>query len=77
MKALLGEWEASHPGRLASMMTALGNTSPSHLLDRKRYDFAGITTTNSPVEDGDTLFDSNLAESKHGLSETVIPIWKK
>ncbi len=77
MKSLLGEWEASHPGRLASMMTALGNTSPSHLLDRKRYDFAGITTTNSPVEDGDTLFDSNLAKSNHGQSETVIPIWKK
>ena len=77
MKSLLGEWEASHPGRLASMMSALSNTSPSHLLDRKRYDFAGITTKNSPVADGDTLFDHNLAGSPTGLSETAIPIWKK
>lgn len=77
MKVLLGEWEKSHPGRLASMMTALSNTSPSHLLDRKRYDFAGITTQSGPVADGDTLFDSDLTDSRASLSETVIPIWKK
>lgn len=77
MKTLLGEWEKSHPGRLASMMTALSNTSPSHLLDRKRYNFAGITTQNGPVADGDTLFDSDLTDSRASLSETVIPIWKK
>jgi len=77
MKSLLGEWETENPGRLASMMTALGNTSPSHLLDRKRYDFAGITTQGSPVRDGDTLFDHDLADSRSGLPETVIPIWKK
>lgn len=77
MKALLGEWEVSHPGRLASMMTALGNTSPSHLLDRKRYDFSGITTKDGPVEGGDTLFDNDFSDSRAGLSETVIPIWKK
>ena len=77
MKALLGEWEANHPGRLASMMTALGNTSPSHLLDRKRYNFAGISVQDGPVSDGDTLFDNDLADSRNGLSETVIPIWKK
>ena len=77
MKSLLAEWETTNPGRLASMMTALGNTSPSHLLDRKRYDFAGITTTNEPVANGDTLFDHDLADSRAGLSETVIPIWRK
>jgi len=77
MKALLGEWETSQPGRLASMMTALGNISPSHLLDRKRYDFAGITTQDGPVANGDTLFDSDLTDSQASLSETVIPIWKK
>ena len=77
MKALLGEWEVSHPGRLASMMTALSNTSPSHLLDRKRYDFAGITTKDGPVENGDTLFDNDFSDSRASLSETVIPIWKK
>ncbi|MGB1311908.1 MAG: hypothetical protein ACPG47_11885, partial [Leucothrix sp.] len=77
MKSLLAEWETTNPGRLASMMTALGNTSPSHLLDRKRYDFAGITTTNEPVVNGDTLFDHDLADSRAGLSETVIPIWRK
>ena len=77
MKSLLAQWETDYPGRLASMMTALGNTSPSHLLDRKQYDFAGISTQDGPVTNGDTLFDNDLADSPVGLSETVIPIWKK
>ena len=77
MKSLLAQWETDYPGRLASMMTALGNTSPSHLLDRKQYDFAGISTQDGPVINGDTLFDNDLADSPVGLSETVIPIWKK
>ncbi|MCL4163063.1 UNVERIFIED_CONTAM: hypothetical protein GTU68_026005, partial [Idotea baltica] len=77
MKALLQEWDRDYPGRLASMMTALGNTSPSHLLDRKRYDFAGIQTTGEPISDGDTLFDSVVSASPEPLTHSVIPIWQK
>ena len=77
MKALLGEWDRDYPGRLASMMTALGNTSPSHLLDRDRYDFAAIRTTDEPVSDGDTLFDSEIVINNQASSQTVIPILKK
>ena len=76
MKALLAEWDVNHPGRLASMMTALGNTSPSHLLDRNRYDFASITTQTEPVDGGDTLFDQAIPMPPD-RPETVIPIWKK
>ena len=76
MKALLAEWDVNHPGRLASMMTALGNTSPSHLLDRNRYDFAGITTQTEPVDGGDTLFDQDIPVTSD-RPQTVIPIWKK
>lgn len=39
MKQLLQGWEADNPERIASMLTALGNVSPSHLLDRSLYDF--------------------------------------
>ena len=77
MKSLLGEWEAEYPGRLASMMTALSNTSPSHLLDRKQYDFTGISTQKSSNSNDDTLFGNDLAYSHVGLSETIVPIWKK
>lgn len=39
MKQLLGTWENENPERIASMLTALGNVSPSHLLDKSLYDF--------------------------------------
>ncbi|PWQ93119.1 tRNA 2-thiocytidine(32) synthetase TtcA [Leucothrix arctica] len=76
MKALLGEWEKENPGRLASMMTALGNTSPSHLLDRRYYDFTGISTQDGPVKDGDTLFDSEPLPNQGSSVSSVIPIFK-
>jgi tRNA 2-thiocytidine biosynthesis protein TtcA len=41
MKQLLATWEAEDPSRIASMLTALGNVTPSHLLDKSLYDFDG------------------------------------
>ncbi len=39
MKAMISEWEREDPSRIASMLTALGQVVPSHLLDRSLYDF--------------------------------------
>jgi tRNA 2-thiocytidine biosynthesis protein TtcA len=40
---MLREWEAKHPGRIESMMRAMTDVAPSHLLDRKLFDFgAGL-----------------------------------
>lgn len=39
MKALLQTWEKEDPARIASMLTALGNVKPSHLLDQTLFDF--------------------------------------
>ena len=41
MKQMLSTWEAEDPSRIASMLTALGNVTPSHLLDKSLYDFDG------------------------------------
>ncbi len=43
MKAMLSEWEREDPSRIASMLTALGQVAPSHLLDRTLYDFDANT----------------------------------
>ncbi|MFK7892996.1 MAG: tRNA 2-thiocytidine(32) synthetase TtcA [Granulosicoccus sp.] len=40
MKHLLKDWEAQNPGRVASMLTAMGNVTPSHLLDQNLFDFS-------------------------------------
>jgi tRNA 2-thiocytidine biosynthesis protein TtcA len=39
---MLAEWERNHPGRIESMVRALGEVRPSHLLDRKLFDFAKL-----------------------------------
>ena len=39
MKAMIAQWEQTDPMRVASMMNAVRNVSPSHLLDKSLYDF--------------------------------------
>lgn len=42
MKAMLADIGKRMPGRKDTMIRALGNVRPSHLLDRRLFDFAGI-----------------------------------
>lgn len=42
VKALLDGWEKNAPGRRQVMFRALMNARPSHLLDPKLFDFAGL-----------------------------------
>ncbi len=47
MKAMLDGFEQQMPGRKDVMIRALGNVRPSHLLDPKLFDFAGL---NQPAD---------------------------
>lgn len=47
MKQMLGDIEKKMPGRKDVMIRALGNTRPSHLLDRELFDFAGLMSSQS------------------------------
>ncbi len=42
VKQILDGWEANSPGRRQIMFRALMNARPSHLLDPKLFDFAGL-----------------------------------
>ena len=42
MKAMITDLEQRMPGRKDTMIRALTNVRPSHLLDRKLFDFAGL-----------------------------------
>ena len=39
---MLRQWERQHPGRIESILRAIGEVEPSHLLDRKLFDFPGL-----------------------------------
>jgi tRNA 2-thiocytidine biosynthesis protein TtcA len=56
-KALLREWEKKFPGRVETMLTALQNITPSHMLDRRLFDFESVVATGQAEPDGDKAFD--------------------
>lgn len=51
MKAMLNDIEQRQPGRKDIMIRALGNANPSHLLDPKLFDFAGLAAV--PTREAD------------------------
>lgn len=42
IKAMLRQWEQSHPGRVESIFSAITNVSPSQLADRNLFDFSSL-----------------------------------
>jgi tRNA 2-thiocytidine biosynthesis protein TtcA len=56
-KVLLREWEKKFPGRVETMLTAMQNIKPSHMLDRQLFDFKAVAATGKADPDGDRAFD--------------------
>jgi len=54
MKAMLDEMERKMPGRKETMIRALANVRPSHLLDPKLFDFAGLAPVAATTTPGDS-----------------------
>lgn len=50
MKAMLDDIERKMPGRKDTMIRALTNVRPSHLLDRRLFDFAGLALPSTADE---------------------------
>ena len=84
IKQLMREWERRFPGRVENVFASLGRVAPSHLMDRERFDFAGLRATGEPVPDGDIAFDADdsleaprapisAPARRSGTSEAVAP----
>jgi tRNA 2-thiocytidine biosynthesis protein TtcA len=73
VRELLREWERRHPGRVESIVRALTDVRPSHLLDRQLFDFAGLRPTGIAHAEGDRAFDpEELGEPLFAEAETEI-----
>jgi len=70
VKQLLRQWEKEFPGRVETVFNSLQRVTPSHLLDRRLFDFPNVSASGAPTEDGDKAFDAEdfsstaLTESK-------------
>lgn len=57
IKEMLRDWDKRFPGRIDNLFTAMGNITPSHMMDRNLYPFTTLKTTGVPDAGGDVAFD--------------------
>jgi tRNA 2-thiocytidine biosynthesis protein TtcA len=59
IKQMIREWDKQYPGRIENMFTAMGNITPSHMMDRNLFPFTTIRATGRPDPAGDIAFDED------------------
>jgi tRNA 2-thiocytidine biosynthesis protein TtcA len=60
---MLQEWDKKYPGRAWNVFKALGNVTPSHLMDPLLFDFVGLKPDGKANPLGDTAFDQAPIDS--------------
>ena len=68
IKAMLGDWEKAHPGRIASIFRSLTHVAPSQLADRSLFDFAALE---AQTTDHRWLPEGTDKNRQSGLAGTV------
>ncbi len=64
---MLADWEREHPGRLNNILRSLGRVTPSHLLDRDLFDFAGSGAGGDTAFDGEDFAEREFLVGLQGL----------
>ncbi len=59
IKAMLRDWEKKHPGRVENIFSSLSTITPSHLMDKKLFNFMDLKVTGEASPDGDIAFDED------------------
>lgn len=61
IKSMLHEWDVQQPGRVVNVFKSMSRITPSHLLDRELFDFAGLDLSKAPeLCEFDVAFDEPL-----------------
>ncbi len=67
IREMMQDWDKRFPGRSEAAFTAIQNIVPSHLADNNLFDFRNLTL-DTPVEEGDIVFDAPELPIAGGLS---------
>jgi tRNA 2-thiocytidine biosynthesis protein TtcA len=67
------DWEKRFPGRVDHIFASLSRITPSHLMDRTRFDFASIEADGEARPDGDLAFDPDPTLRDPESVVTVFP----
>ncbi|MGH6610828.1 MAG: tRNA 2-thiocytidine(32) synthetase TtcA [Burkholderiaceae bacterium] len=70
VKRMLQEWQKRYPGRVENTFNALTRVVPSHLMDSRLFDFAGLRASDSAPAIGDIAFD-NPADDVDASAEVI------
>ena len=73
VKQLLRRWEKEFPGRVETVFNSLQRVTPSHLLDRKLFDFPAVSATGLPAGEGDKAFDAEDFSSVSASPLRILP----
>ncbi len=57
VREMMADWDRRFPGRVENTFHALARITPSHLMDRDLFDFAGLRPSGVPCPEGDIAFD--------------------
>jgi tRNA 2-thiocytidine biosynthesis protein TtcA len=68
---LITELEKDIPNIRSSMLTALGNAVPSHLLDHKLFNFAKLKATTGNIE---VELDVAVGHTDEGLQPALVSL---
>lgn len=71
IKRLITDLEKDIPNIRSSMLTALGNAIPSHLLDHQLFDFKKLTATTGDIE---AELDLAVGHTDEGLSAALVSV---
>ena len=61
IKAQIQEWEQRFPGRIQSMLSAMGNVAPSQLMDRELHDFSQTAARGATEQEMEASFERPTA----------------
>ena len=74
IKGLMREWEKKFPGRVDNIFASFSTVAPSHLMDRKLFDFANLKATGEADADGDIAFDEDPCSTGAPVGQNVIKL---